>query len=702
MKKINILDNHFAQLIAAGEVVERPASAFKEMIENSIDAGANRITAEISHGGIKLMRITDNGSGIYRDDVKNAFLRHATSKIKQESDLERIGSLGFRGEALASICAISEVEVITKTVDETIGTKFWISPGKKTLLEDIGTPVGTVMTVKNLFFNVPARMKFLKKDSSEANLCAGVVDKLALSHPEISFRFVRDGKEAMRTAGDGETASAIYGVYGKEFFSGLLPIDYEYEGVKVRGYASRPSFSKSVRSMQNFFVNGRYIKSRLISGALEEAYKNSIMAGKFPCCVIYLTVPFGSVDVNVHPAKTEIKFSSEKTIFEAVYYSVKTALMNSDSKKIFLSHESPLSAVFASDINKIPTQITKNKFINNASITTTSKPFESVFLNSCVASEKNKIRFERNTFEENKHETVGFGEIAHEKKLLAGDKIESKSDCKNECENKIEIKPEESSEESIEESIDGTVGSIQISEVDLNSGSVEPKSSSENQSQNAKFEFSKTDSLSSQTKICSEAVQIDFEHETEDFRIIGEVFDCYIILEKGNDVILIDKHAAHERIIFEKLRKNGGSLGSQNLLMPVVVNLEKDEYDAIIENLKTLEKSGFNIEDFGRGSVVVRGIPMYLDIQETQSSITEIAQYLMSHKKSLDTKKLEWLYDNISCRSAIKAGNKTSTEEIIALVKQLSGNPDIQHCPHGRPVFVALDKRFFEKQFGRT
>lgn len=698
MKKINILDNRFAQLIAAGEVVERPASAFKEMIENSIDAGASRITAEISHGGIKLMRITDNGSGIYRDDVKNAFLRHATSKIKQESDLERIGSLGFRGEALASICAISEVEVITKTIDETIGTKFWISPDKKTLLEDIGTPVGTVMTVKNLFFNVPARMKFLKKDASEANLCAGVVDKLALSHPEISFRFVRDGKEAMRTAGDGETASAIYGVYGKEFFSGLLPIDYKYEGVRVWGYVSRPSFSKSVRSMQNFFVNGRYIKSRLISGALEEAYKNSIMTGKFPCCVIYLTVPFGSVDVNVHPAKTEIKFSSEKTIFEAVYYSVKTALMNSDSKKIFLSHESPLSAVFASDINKIPSQVTKSRFVDNASIITNSKSFENIFLNSYVALEKNKIRFERNTFEENKHETVEYGKGAHEKNLLAGDKIESKSDCKNKCENKIEIKPEESPGESI----DGKIDSIQISGVGQNSGSVEPKSSSKNQSQNAKFEFSKTDSLSLQTKICSEAVQIDFEHETEDFRIIGEVFDCYIILEKGNDVILIDKHAAHERIIFEKLRKNGGSLGSQSLLMPVVVNLEKDEYDAVIENLKTLEKSGFNIEDFGRGSVVVRSIPMYLDIQETQSSVTEIAQYLMSHKKSLDTKKLEWLYDNISCRSAIKAGNKTSTEEIIALVNQLSGNPNIQHCPHGRPVFVVLDKRFFEKQFGRT
>lgn len=694
MKRINILDNRFAQLIAAGEVVERPASAFKEMIENSIDAGASRITAEISHGGIKLMRITDNGSGIYRDDVKNAFLRHATSKIKQESDLERIGSLGFRGEALASICAISEVEVITRTIDEPVGTKFCISPGGKTLLEDVGAPVGTVMTVKNLFFNVPARMKFLKKDASEANLCAGVVDKLALSHPEISFRFVRNGKEVMRTVGDGETSSAIYGVYGKEFFSELLPIDYEYESVKIRGYISRPSFSKSVRSMQNFFVNGRYIKSRLISGALEEAYKNSIMIGKFPCCVIYLTVPFGSVDVNVHPAKTEIKFSNEKTIFEAVYYSVKTALMNSDSKKIFLSQESPFSAVFASDINKIPTQVKKSQSVDNAFITTTSKTFENIFLNSYVTPEKNKINFERNKFEENKHEAVECFKVKNEKELMTGDKIESKSGCENKCENKIEIKPEKIAED--------TISSIQINKVDQNSGLVELKSSSKNQNQDAKFEFSKTGSLSSQTKIYNEAVQIDFEHETEDLRIIGEVFDCYIIIEKGNDVILIDKHAAHERIIFEKLRKNGGLPDSQNLLTPMVVNLEKDEYDSIIENLKTLEKLGFNIEDFGRGSVVVRGIPMYLDIQEAQSSVTEIAQYLMSHKKSLDTKKLEWLYDNISCRSAIKAGNKTSTEEIIALVKQLLKNPDIQHCPHGRPVFVALDKRFFEKQFGRA
>lgn len=636
MKKINVLDSHFAQLIAAGEVVERPASALKELVENAIDSGATRITVEITHGGIKLIRVIDNGSGIYREDVKNAFLRHATSKIKTEADLEKIGSLGFRGEALASIAAVSTVEVITRTEDENEGTKFVITAGKEEAFESAGATVGTIITVKDLFFNVPARMKFLKKDITEANLCAGVVDKLALSHPEIAFKFIRDGKVTMQTSGDGNISSAIYGVYGRDFFSGLIPVDYIYENVKISGYVSKPEFVKSVRNAQNFFINGRYIKSKLISGALEEAFKNSIMVGRFPCCVLYVAVPFGSVDVNVHPTKTEIKFANEKMIFEAVYYAVKTALMNSENRKVTLTPESFFSSVTASDV-----------CVNNNSKLSTAESSQSFSQKNVFGSKINIPANTQNPYKDKFPETP-----SNETPVL---------------------KPKD--EELLTE--EKAVTAKEIFDRTKNSPRFEQSIPTEN------------------------AVQMDMLSQTEKIRVVGEIFNCYIIIEKGSDMILIDKHAAHERIIFEKLRHGKKYYASQNLLKPLVINLEKDEYSAVIENFELLEKSGFKIEDFGSGSIIVRGIPMYLNIEEIQGTIEEISEYLLAHKKSVDTKKLDWIYDNISCRSAVKAGDKTSNEEIISLVRTLSESPDIQHCPHGRPIFVNIGKKFIEKQFGR-
>ncbi|MBR0423348.1 MAG: DNA mismatch repair endonuclease MutL, partial [Clostridia bacterium] len=362
MKKINILSKQTSQLIAAGEVIERPASVVKELLENSIDAGATRITVEIKNGGNKLIKITDNGCGIYREDVKNAFLRHATSKLKNADDLEKISSLGFRGEALASICAVSRVEIITKSADEEIGTQFFINGGLPGKLLDIGGTNGTTILVKDLFYNTPARMKFLKKDVAEANACAGIIDKIALSHPEIAFKFIRDGKETLHTTGNKKISSAIYCVYGKSFFDGMIPVKYEYKNIKIDGFISKPAFSRSSRSMQNFFLNGRYIKTKTGCSALEEAFKNSVMVGKFPYCAIYIEVNPEFVDVNTHPTKTEVKFSDEKLIFEAIYYSVKNALMNFNSQSSVLN---PLNNISYknSEEKKIPPEvfISKNK-----------------------------------------------------------------------------------------------------------------------------------------------------------------------------------------------------------------------------------------------------------------------------------------------------------------------------------------------------
>lgn len=651
MKKINILDKHFSQLIAAGEVVERPASVIKELVENSVDSGATRITAEISHGGIALIRVTDNGSGIYREDVKNAFLRHATSKIKNEKDLQNISSLGFRGEALASICAVSETEILTKSKYENFGTKFLIIGGDPGETEDIGASDGTTISVKNLFFNVPARMKFLKKDVIEAGLCSTIVDKLALSHPEIAFRFINGGKETMRTAGDGKISSAIYGVYGKEFFSGMTPCEYCYDNVEISGYISKPAFSKANRNSQNFFVNGRYVKSKLVSSALEEAFRNSIMVGRFSYCALYIKIPSNSVDVNVHPTKTEVKFANEKKIFDAVYYAVKTALMK-DSNKIVLSAES--------DVSKDSTAKDVSSSLRELQKTTAEKhknePLKSIF------EEKSNIK-----------------NFIFDMPKRSESSEKNKNNFKKEIQNSADLKFEKPKNIS-----DDAAKNIQKTTFNIKQTTAAPINLEKNQ-----------DILK------NKAIQTEFLPKEDSIKVIGEIFDCFIVLQRNKEMILIDKHAAHERIIFEKMKASENHCDSQKLLSPVVVNAEKCEYSAIIENLEIFNKIGYVIEDFGDGSVIIREIPMYLDISEVSDSVIEIAEYLSSHKKSLDTKKLEWLYSNISCRAAIKAGKKSSTEEIVALVKKLSENTDIQQCPHGRPIFVSLDKKFIEKQFGR-
>ena len=587
MKRINILDPETIQLIAAGEVTENPACVVKELLENSLDAGATRVTAEIKNGGIKIIKVSDNGHGIYRDDVKDAFSRHATSKIKNKEEIENINSLGFRGEALASIAAVSKTEIVTKSNSEIIGTKITVTGGEFGEISDAGRFIGTDVCVKNLFFNTPARMKFLKKETTEGNKVASVLDKLALSHPEVSFKFIRDGKLCLFSPGDGKISSAVYSVYGKEFLEGTIPLSGSLDGMKIAGLVSKPENCRPSKSLQIFFVNGRLIKSKLISTALEEAFKNSVMVGKSPYCVIYLSIPANLVDVNVHPAKTEVRFADEKAVSELVFSAVKNCLIN------------------------------KNK-----------KDFE-----KCIPSAKKS-------------------------------------------ENSLSFKDGAAAVQSFENP--GVINFFNLQNLLKPSGN-----KSEKVSLTGKSSLFMNKSL------------------RENFKVVGEVFGCYLILECKNELIFVDKHAAHERIIFEKMKKSSSEYSSQMLLNPVTVTLEKQEYCAVIENLNLFSKSGYEIEDFGPGTVVVRSAPMYEDINDLANSVIEIANCILDNKKSSETKKLEWIYQNIACRSAIKAKSKTSVEELVQLVNDISENPQLRHCPHGRPIYIKFDKSFIAKRFGR-
>lgn len=588
MKRIKVLDPETVQLIAAGEVTENPACVVKELLENSLDAGATRVTVEIKNGGIKMIKVSDNGHGIYRDDVKDAFSRHATSKIKCKEEIENISSLGFRGEALASIAAVSKTEVVTKSSNETIGTKIAVKGGKFGEVSDAGRFIGTDVCVENLFFNTPARMKFLKKEVTEGNKVASVVDKLALSHPEVSFKFIRDGKLCLFSPGDGKVSSAVYSVYGKEFLEGCISLKGSFDKMKVNGLVSKPENCRPSKSLQIFFVNGRLIKSKLLSTALEEAFKNSVMVGKSPYCVIYLSIPANLVDANVHPAKTEVRFADEKAVSQLVFNAVKNSLIN------------------------------KNK-----------KDFEK-YIPSLKKPENSDFSFKDSSDAVESFEAPGVLNLFNLQSLF--------------------------------------------------------KSS---QSKNEKI------SLTGKTNI--------FMNKSlrENFKVVGEVFGCYLILECKNELIFVDKHAAHERIIFEKMKKQSSEYSSQMLLNPVTVMLEKQEYCAVIENLNLFSKSGYEIEDFGPGTVVVRSAPMYEDINDLSNSVIEIANCILDNKKSSETKKLEWIYQNIACRSAIKAKSKTSVEELVKLVNDISENPELRHCPHGRPIYIKFDKSFIAKRFGR-
>lgn len=690
MPRINVLDKHVAELIAAGEVVERPSSVIKELVENSIDSGATIITVEIKDGGTTFMRVTDNGCGISREDVPRAFLRHATSKICGQDDLEKIMTLGFRGEALASICAVSKVEIITCTRDEIEGTRYSIHGCDEQLCEPAGCPTGTTIIVRDLFYNTPARMKFLKKNVSESNAIAGVMDRIALSHPEISFRLIRDGKECLRTTGDGKLYSAVYSVYRKEFASSLIPISYDLGGVSISGFISKPTESKANRSMQHIFINGRYVKSKTVMVALEEAYKGSIMVGKFPACVMHIGISCDTVDVNVHPAKIEVRFINEKPIFDAVYHGVKSALMlgdkrvqmhfvdNSDKHKIVAPREKKEVEQIFEETSKVDLVSACNEDVSSA-IHKEEVATENNELDKTQASKFRKDDISPEVFVPK--DTVYTGD-ANKKQLLGPSYFVSQQNRVN------------------HNGVSRVKDSLSARETYL-----KPSAKDEQNANNSKVIDEPAKNESEQFLINGDfqATIFDEAKEKINFRFIGEAFNTYIIVEHGKDeLMLIDKHAAHERIIYERIKKQNSENFSQVLLEPTIITLEKGCYSAILENIDRLGSVGFDIEDFGVGTVIVRAAPLHLEGDDIVHAVEEIAGYLSLNKNDINTEHMDWIYHNVACRAAIKAGQKTQPQELIRMVQELEKNNDIRYCPHGRPVLIIVKKREIEKQFGRV
>lgn len=656
MSKIKVLPKEIAELIAAGEVVERPASVIKELMENAIDAGSSSVTVEIKNGGITYIRVTDNGCGISREDIRTAFISHATSKISTRDDLYAIGTLGFRGEALASIAAVSNVEVLTRTTEEETGTRYCISAGEETLVDDAGCPLGTTIVVRDLFFNTPARMKFLKKDVSEANAVAGIVDKIALSNPDVSIRFIREGKSALFTSGSGDLKTAAYEIFGKDFADGLIEADYSFESVKISGLVSKPTKSRPNRNMQFFFVNGRLVKSGTASAALSEAYKNSIMVGKFPYCVLNITTAPGLVDVNVHPAKIEVRFANERTVFSAVYYAAKNALEHRDEAPKVTIPRTAQTELFEPVRPKTEQMRLPEK--------------QPDFWNRMSSSEyRSAQQPERPTYQQ---------PAARE------DIITVASPDK---------KPENADSEpsTIQHFLDAQRAKKE--ETAVIEADIRPELS-----ENA---ATLPDEKPEETARALDTA-VDEKPAELPVTVIGEAFKTYIIVQQGESIFLVDKHAAHERMLFNELVKNDSKRSTQMLLTPITVTLSKEEYSSVLDNLDMLMQAGFAVEDFGYSVVIVRECPMEISADEVADVVAELAGYLVENRQKLISEKKEWLFSLMACKAAIKGGMYTTEYERELFIKRLFASPEIRYCPHGRPVMIEITRRELEKNFGRV
>ncbi len=656
MADIMLLPKSLAELIAAGEVVERPASVIKELVENSIDAGADKISVEIQRGGISYMRVTDNGCGITHSQVPTAFMRHATSKIKSQDDLFKIATLGFRGEALASISAVARVELMTKTKDSEFGTRYAIEGGVETDYAETGCPNGTTIIIRDLFYNTPARMKFLKKDASEAAAVAAVIDAIALSHPEISIRFIKDSKTVVATNGDGKLSSAIYSVLGREYSSGLISADSTTSGIRVSGMICKPVYCRPTRSGQYFFLNNRFVRSGTMAKALDQAYKNTVMVGKFPACVLNIEIPFDRVDVNVHPAKTEVRFSDDKAVFEAVYYAVKNALAKGDTRpELELKKHTPK---FDNSVNRMSLAEYKKMFEPAPSKT------EDIF--SSVVTAKTAPQKPQPT-------PVPVFEVENKPKpSVAADFKTSLISGETVYVNLGETASPEKAE-----------SKAPVTEVSQQPGNAYSQILSAFSDTNEKYETA------------------TFIEETEiEFRYIGEAFRTYLLVQYKGSLWFIDKHAAHERMLYNKLKVEGVT-EVQTLLSPVAVTLSRDEYVAVCENLELLKTAGFEVEEFGTVSVLVRTVPASLVNADVMFLMCDIAANLVKLGKA-ETEILDDLYHNIACRSAIKGGNMQSSIELEEFARKVISNNEIMYCPHGRPIAFELKRSELEKQFGRT
>ena len=666
MPRINVLPKNIADLIAAGEVVERPSSVIKEFVENSIDSGATNIVVEIKNGGKTYIRVTDNGCGIDREDVKKAFISHATSKITNIEDLDAISTLGFRGEALASVCAVSRVELLTATPDSDFGTRYVIEGGEEILLDDAGCPVGTTIIVRDLFYNIPARMKFLKKDVQEGNYIATLMERIAVSNPNVSFKFIRDGKLQFSTPGDNDLKSAIYAVFGKEFTDNLIPVHNEQNGLSVKGFVVKPTAGRSSRSMQIFFVNKRFVKSVVFLSALEAAYKNSIMVGKYPACVLFVDMPYESVDVNVHPAKTEVRFFEEKKVFDCVYYGTLSALQGDTTR---------VQAKF-SEAKIFSKPADKGEQLKITDIEQPKKTFEVKEYGKAVTGV----------------ETVVHSPIKEEPKQL--DFLKDEYIKPSVSKIVVEEKQTEKYEAKLEENKPQFNLKINL----------EPVSSQKQETVIEEITEKDTEIKDIQEAVIEKVYEEPMKEESKElslnYKFIGEAFNTYLIAELDGKLVLIDKHAAHERILFEKF-KNDGCGQSQIMLQPITVTLSPDEYNAVLENIELLADAGYDISDFGDRCVKVSACPPELVDCNIADIVTEVSGYLANNVKTLMPEKLDWIYHSMACRAAVKAGNFTSSYEAEKFVENLLKREDIRYCPHGRPVMIEMTKRELEKQFKR-
>lgn len=686
MPVIKELSPHLADLIAAGEVVERPASAAKEMIENAIDAGATRIAVEIQNGGITFLRITDNGCGMEPEDVPVAFRRHATSKLRTETDLSAIGTLGFRGEALAAIASVARIDLLTKRKDALAGTHLHLEAGTITELEDVGCPEGTTIVVRDLFFNTPARMKFLKKDYTEAGYVLSVVQHAALSRPDISFTMIKDGKPIFSSAGDGKLMTPVFGVLGRDVTDNMIAIaPFERDNIHVHGYITKPHFARPNRTLQHFYVNGRYVKNRTLQAALEEAYRNQIITGKYPSCVLFVSLPLGAVDVNVHPAKTEVKFAQEKQIFECVYIACKNSLENNNNIPVFA---------------KKSTAVKEDNITANQQEISTQTEHVAPKTSPSMAPSAQAV-------------STPVHSMGHQAKI----QIKPRSTPAIECDD-------------FDDEANATANKLQQSPLQIltahrNSATtpapfqqslravglpLHQKTSVQDATGKTPKEVSAHgpyDNVSiPQNNDCSEAFLSEnlstpsYSMASGKARVIGEAFHTYIVAEDAQGLLLIDKHAAHERMIFNQL-KQSTTIPQQQILTPIIVETTPTESATLTENMEQVRATGFDIESFGNNSFAVRGAPAYLDCADVPAVLSEIAEKLACGKSAVSDK-LDDLIHMVACKAAIKAGKQTHAAELQSVCDRVLSDAEIAACPHGRPVTVRLTRYELDKLFKRV
>lgn len=692
MAQIHVLDKHTAELIAAGEVVERPASVAKELLENAIDAGATQISLSIVRGGIQQLQISDNGSGIEAESIENAFVRHATSKVTTADDLTHIHTLGFRGEALASIASVARVELLTKTDADEFAYCYRIEGGEALGLEPGARGRGTTITVNDLFYNTPARMKFLKKDVSEGTFVADAVMHVALSHPEISFRFVRDGKQQFVTPGDGSLRSAAYAVLGREFSRDLLELEGENGVYKIKGLITPPRACRASRSAQHFYVNGRYVKNRTMMAGLENAYKGTLMQGRFPGAILMLDMPAELVDVNVHPAKTEIRFARESDVFDTVYRAVRSALTTPGSGecRFELGHKAPEEAESAPQSVRTPAAAAGVSAPHSASPQpqkhfSTLSAAEFRALHQMTAGVTPRLVPGLQTPVSQPDEVVLESVPAASEAVL-----DILPDLSEPVPPVPQKNPEEVSCPPADVFSSAPAAEEKVSE--STSAGTETEHQAEKAPQHA---------LSALPAEAPEQTTFDPEPASKPLRLVGEVFKTYIITERDGEMCLIDKHAAHERILFESLSRDYGNVPAQMLLMPVQVNMSAQEKLAILQNQELLQNAGIEAEDYGGPTVVVRAVPADVPVDDVSDMILELANHLQNGAHDALREKTEWVLHSIACRAAIKAGDKTNAEEMMALAQKIMDGTVPPFCPHGRPCVLKITRKELEKQFGR-